>query len=67
MEARDAPKSGPDVFARAREAGLDRALKEFPEDVAIAMQTAAQARSALSAHENVAAEPWPPMRVRSAT
>jgi hypothetical protein len=61
----------PELEARAliRQAGLDQAAMQFPEDVAVAMKTAAQARGALSAlaPDNVAAEPWPPMRMRSAT
>ena len=61
----------PELEARAlvRQAGLEEAAMEFPEDVAVAMKTAAQARAALSAlaPDNVAAEPWPPMRMRSAT
>jgi hypothetical protein len=53
--------------ALACAAGLDKAVKQFPEDVAAAARSAVQARSALGAQENVAAEPWPPMRVRSAS
>jgi hypothetical protein len=60
-----------ELEARAliRQAGLDKAAMEFPEDVAVAIKTAAQARSGLVAlaPDNVAAEPWPPMRMRSAT
>jgi hypothetical protein len=55
-----------DVNALARAAGLGKAVKQFPEDVAAAARSAAQARSALGAQENAAAEPWPPMRVRNA-
>ncbi|MBK5206881.1 MAG: hypothetical protein JJD98_16215 [Polaromonas sp.] len=61
----------PELEARAliRQAGLGKAAMEFPEDVAVAMKTAAQARSGLVAFapDNVAAEPWPPMRMRNAT
>jgi hypothetical protein len=54
----------PDVDMLARAAGLDKALKQFPEDVAIAAQSAAMARSASGELNLVAAEPWPPMQVR---
>jgi len=54
----------PDVDMLARAAGLDKALKQFPEDVALAAQSAASARSAAGELDQVAAEPWPPMQVR---
>jgi hypothetical protein len=54
----------PDVDTLARAAGLDKALKQFPEDVALAAQSAASARSAAGELDQVAAEPWPPMQVR---
>jgi hypothetical protein len=57
------PKS--DVQTLARAAGLDKALKQFSEDVAFAVLSAASARSAAGELNLVAAEPWPPMRVRS--
>ena len=44
----------------ARRAGLDKALKRFPEDV-LAAASAAVAK--LSAPADPRAEPWPPMRV----
>lgn len=55
-----------DVRAIARTAGLDQAFEQFPEDVAAAVQAAANARNAMPALDDVAAEPWPPMRMRSA-
>ena len=54
----------PDVNALARAAGLDEALKQFPEDVAVAARSAAQTCSAAGALDQAAAEPWPPMQVR---
>jgi hypothetical protein len=58
--------AAPDVNALARAAGLAQAVKQFPQDIAAAAQAAASARSAAGALDQVAAEPWPPMRVRSA-
>lgn len=49
----------------ARAAGLAKAARQFPEDVAAAVRSAAQARDALGAPAQAAAEPWPPMRMRS--
>ena len=54
----------PDVDMLARAAGLDKAFKQFPEDVAIAEQSAASARKAAGELNLVAAEPWPPMQSR---
>jgi hypothetical protein len=56
-----------DVNALARTAGLGKAVKQFSRDVEIAAQAAASARSALGVLDNVAAEPWPPMRVRKSS
>ena len=50
------------VAALARLAGLDRALADFPDDVAAAAAQALGHRGALQAPEDPAAEPWPPMR-----
>lgn len=65
MAARKIRAAAPDVEALVRAAGLDKAYKQFPGDVAAAVQGAAGARDTLHSQENVAAEPWPPMRVRS--
>jgi hypothetical protein len=63
MKAKDTePKA--DVDALARAAGLDKALKQFPEDVAVAARSAALTRDAAGALDQAAAEPWPPMQVR---
>ena len=62
--AKDADKPELDVFAMARAAGLDTAVKQFPQDVAAAAQYALEDRAELAALDNFAAEPWPPMRIR---
>lgn len=48
--------------AIARIAGLDKALAEYPEDVAAAFAQAGLHRGIMQAPEDAAAEPWPPMR-----
>ena len=60
------PGSKLDAVTRARAAGLDKAVKRFPEDVAAAVLAAANARNAMPALDDVTAEPWPPMGMRSA-
>jgi hypothetical protein len=47
----------------ARRAGLDKALAEFPEDVAAAAEQAGSAAAKMKAPTDPRAEPWPPMRV----
>ena len=64
MAVRKTSAFAPDVDTLARAAGLDKALNQFPEDVALAAQSAASARSAAGELDQVAAEPWPPMQVR---
>jgi hypothetical protein len=54
----------PDINALAIAAGLNRAVKRFPQDVAAAAQAAASARAASGAINQGAAEPWPRMQVR---
>jgi hypothetical protein len=46
----------------ARRAGLDKALAEFPDDVAAAAKQAADVAAKMKAPADPAAEPWPPMR-----
>jgi hypothetical protein len=46
----------------ARRAGLDKALQEFPEDVAAAARQASASVADMKAPTNPHAEPWPPMR-----
>ena len=47
----------------ARRAGLDKALAEFPEDVAAAAEQASGCAAKVKAPTDPRAEPWPPMRV----
>jgi hypothetical protein len=46
----------------SRRAGLEKALSEFPEDVAAAAGQAASAVARMKAPSDPKAEPWPPMR-----
>ena len=46
----------------ARAAGLDEALKRFPDDVAVAAEQAMGNRDAIDYPTDPATEPWPPMR-----
>ena len=66
MAVKKTTASLPDANALARAAGLDKAVRQFPQDVAIAAQSAASTRNAAGALDQFAAEPWPPMRVRDA-
>ena len=47
----------------ARRAGLDKALAEFPEDVAAAAEQASGAIARMKVPTDPRAEPWPPMRI----
>jgi hypothetical protein len=49
----------------ARRAGLDKALAEFPEDVAAAAEQASGSVAGMQAPTDPRAEPWPPMRAGS--
>ena len=44
-------------------AGLEKALAEFPEDVAAAAKQASDAVARMKAPSEPRAEPWPPMRI----
>lgn len=46
----------------ARRAGLDKALAEFPDDVAAAATQAGTAVARMQAPRDPRAEPWPPMQ-----
>ena len=46
----------------AQRDGLDKALAEFPEDVAAAAEQASGAVARMKAPTDPRAEPWPPMR-----
>ena len=48
--------------ALARRAGLDKALAEFPDDVAAAAEQALRAAEGVRSPKSPRAEPWPPMR-----
>ena len=50
------------VEALARRAGLDKALAEFPDDVAAAAAQAATVTARIKAPADPRAEPWPAMR-----
>jgi len=62
MPSDDTKPSASDVLVRARQAGLDKAVTEFPEDVAAAAEAAAQAQRACGGGGQPTDEPWPPMR-----
>jgi hypothetical protein len=49
--------------ALARRAGLDKALAQFPDDVAAAAAQAEGVAKRVNGPIDPAAEPWPPMRV----
>jgi hypothetical protein len=49
----------------ARHAGLDKALAQFPEDVAAAAKQASDSVAKMKAPSDPRTEPWPPMRVGS--
>ena len=46
----------------AKRAGLDKALAEFPDDVAAAAEQAASVMARIKAPEDPRAEPWPAMK-----
>lgn len=48
--------------ALARRAGLDKALAEFPDDVAAAAGQAAEVMRKITVPTDPRAEPWPAMR-----
>ncbi len=50
------------VAMLARAAGLDKALAEFPEDVAAAAAQGLGNAGIIRYPTDTAAEPWPPMR-----
>jgi hypothetical protein len=49
----------------ARRAGLEKALAEFPDDVAAAAEQAEGVVARMQAPKEPRAEPWPPMRAGS--
>mgnify|MGYP003343984007 FL=1 len=46
----------------ARRAGLQKALAEFPDDVAAAATQAGNISEKINPPKDVRAEPWPPMK-----
>jgi len=50
------------LAALAHSAGLDKALAEFPDDVAAAASQALDNAGAVKYPTDPAAEPWPPMQ-----
>jgi hypothetical protein len=46
----------------AKRAGLDKALAQFPDDVAAAAEQAEGVVARMKAPSDPQAEPWPPMR-----
>ena len=50
------------IAALAKAAGLEKALSEFPGDVAAAAAQALAMTKAIRCPADPAAEPWPPMR-----
>jgi len=51
-----------DLELLARRAGLDKALADFPDDVAAAAEQAGGSVARMKAPTEPRAEPWPPMR-----
>ena len=49
----------------ARAAGLEKALAQFPDDVAAAAAQALNNASGFHVPDDPAAEPWPPMQAGS--
>ncbi len=50
------------IAALAKAAGLDKALAEFPDDVAVAAAQAFGTANTIHYPTEAEAEPWPPMR-----
>lgn len=50
------------IEALARRAGLQKALAEFPDDVAAAAAQAANVSEKIRTPADPRAEPWPPMK-----
>ena len=51
-----------EILAMVRLAGLEIALRDFPEDVVAAAGAAEKARNDFSPPGDSTSEPWPPMR-----
>ena len=53
-----------EILEMARAAGLEKAAREFPDDVIIAAEAAMKARTGFQPPDINTAEPWPPMRTK---
>lgn len=60
----DTKKPDLDALARARAAGLDKAVERFPDCVKDAARAAAADLADMPAIDGTT-EPWPPMQIRS--
>ena len=54
------------IAVLARTAGLEIALRDFPDDVAAAAALALGQTASIPFPVDAAAEPWPPMQVKPA-
>lgn len=52
----------PIVVALAKAAGLEKALEQFPDDIALAAAQAMNNTDGVKVPTDPAAEPWPPMQ-----
>ncbi len=55
----------PNIEIVARDAGLDVALRDFPEDILMAAKAAEHARTTLPKVVDSSQQPWPPIAMRS--
>ncbi len=67
MAVKKTAEPRPEAGALARAVGLGKAAQQFSQDVAVAIKSAEQTRAALGELDDVAVEPWPPMRMRGTT
>ena len=56
-----------DVLARAKAAGLEKAVERFPDEVRSAEKAAAHARQSFAPPGDPTVEPWPPMHTGDRT
>ena len=59
MDTKDTSTNHLHPLERARLAGLHRAVEQFPEDVAFAVQSAAEVCADLAPLQDSTVEPWP--------
>jgi hypothetical protein len=60
-----ASRTHPLYVQLAQDAGLQEIVERYPADFHTAVESAMRLRNALPPLDDVAAEPWPPMRARS--